>query len=684
MKVKKIRVKLLITMIPIIVLGMALLTYVSVNQSRKLINEQITNARTAELEAQNGKMLEYLLSVSNMADTIAALVEKSYKDTPMSEYEEILGNVIMDNDIVLGSGLWFEPFAYDPKEEYMGPYVYKDGDTLVTTYDYSNAEYNYFEQEYYTMCVNAQGAQFTDPYYDETSNTIMSSCAAPIIVGGKYIGCVTVDIELSTITELISQITVGKSGWATLTTGNGTYIAGADEDKIKNAENILNDSNASLATLGNVILENETGSGVYQDASLGRINVNYATIDLTGWKLLLQLPDKELVTPINRIITVMIVVALIALVATILSMALIVNNISKSISRVNDFAGSLADGDFSVEHIKVTSEDELGRMSNSLNNMYDSNKGVIQKISDHSVEIGKNSEVLKSSSKTLEEKFEQISEFMKEINSSMLSTSAATQEVNASSEEVLSNVNLLAQEAGQSLKMADEIRNRAEIVNQNSQKSFESANTLSKRFEQSLEESIANSKVVENIGQLADVISEIAEQINLLSLNASIEAARAGEAGKGFAVVAAEIGSLANNTAEAVAQIQNTISDVRGAFEGLSDEANEMLSFLKNTVSPDYSSFVDVAKQYGQDAESIEETSNKLSKMSDAIKEIMEEVTDAIQSIAEATQVTTELSTNIMDNIEKVSENVSGIAEMSHEQDSIAKDLGEVVGKFTL
>lgn len=684
MKIKKIQVKLLITMIPIIVLGMAILTYVSVNQSRKLINEQITNARTAELEAQNGKMLEYLSSVSNMADTIAALVEKSYKDIPMPEYEEILGNVIMDNDIVLGSGLWFEPFAYDPKEEYMGPYVYKDGDTLVTTYDYSNAEYNYFEQEYYTMCVNAQGAQFTDPYYDETSNTIMSSCAAPIIVGGKYIGCVTVDIELSTITELISQITVGKTGWATLTTGNGTYIAGADEDKIKNAENILNDSNASLATLGNVILENETGSGVYQDTSLGRINVNYATIDLTGWKLLLQLPDKELVTPINRIITVMIVVALIALVATILSVVLIVNNISKSISRVNDFAGSLADGDFSVEHIKVTSEDELGRMSNSLNNMYDSNKGVIQKISDHSVEIGKNSEVLKSSSKTLEEKFEQISEFMKEINSSMLSTSAATQEVNASSEEVLSNVNLLAQEAGQSLKMADEIRNRAEIVNQNSQKSFESANTLSKRFEQSLEESIANSKVVENIGQLADVISEIAEQINLLSLNASIEAARAGEAGKGFAVVAAEIGSLANNTAETVAQIQNTISDVRGAFEGLSDEANEMLSFLKNTVSPDYSSFVDVAKQYGQDAESIDETSNKLSKMSDAIKEIMQEVTDAIQNIAEATQVTTELSTNIMDNIEKVSENVSGIAEMSHEQDSIAKDLGEVVGKFTL
>ena len=96
---------------------------------------------------------------------------------------------------------------------------------------------------------------------------------------------------------------------------------------------------------------------------------------------------------------------------------------------------------------------------------------------------------------------------------------------------------------------------------------------------------------------MANVISEIADQINLLSLNASIEAARAGEAGKGFAVVASEIGSLATSTAEAVGQIQNTISQVQNAFDSLTKDAQNMLGFVVNDVTPDYSNFVEVAKK---------------------------------------------------------------------------------------
>ena len=94
----------------------------------------------------------------------------------------------MGNELVMGSGLWFEPYTYVADEEYMGPYVYKEGSGVTTTYDYTNAEYDYFSQEYYTMCVNAKEAQFTDPYYDPTSDVIMSTCACPIIVDGKYMG----------------------------------------------------------------------------------------------------------------------------------------------------------------------------------------------------------------------------------------------------------------------------------------------------------------------------------------------------------------------------------------------------------------------------------------------------------------------------------------------------------------
>ncbi len=206
MRFKRIGAKMLVGILPVVIIAMLILTSISISQSRKTINDEIQVSMEAELRARDGQMNEYLKSVSNMADTIAAMVEESYTTVAMSEYEKMLGNIILDNDIVLGSGLWFEPYAYDSSQEYMGPYVYKDGDAVVTTYDYSNAEYNYFEQEYYTMCINATKAQFTDPYYDLTSDTIMSSCAAPIIADGKYIGCVTVDISLDTITNLIDSV----------------------------------------------------------------------------------------------------------------------------------------------------------------------------------------------------------------------------------------------------------------------------------------------------------------------------------------------------------------------------------------------------------------------------------------------------------------------------------------------
>ena len=170
----------------------------------------------------------------------------------------------------------------------------------------------------------------------------------------------------------------------------------------------------------------------------------------------------------------------------------------------------------------------------------------------------------------------------------------------------------------------------------------------------------------------------------MLSLNASIEAARAGEAGRGFAVVASEIGQLSVSTSKAVEEIKTTIDEVKLAFSGIANDASALLGFVQDTVAPDYSNFVEVAEQYGRDAEAIDETSNQIFTMSESIKQIMQEVTYAIQSIAEATENTTELSSDIMGSIDIVSEDVSDISDMSDKQDVIVQNLNEVVGKFTL
>lgn len=684
MKFKKIGTKMLVVILPVVILAMLLLTAVIGFSSRDIINDQIDSRMQEELSAQSGVMGEDLHTVSSMAQSISRVVATTYQTTSMDTYEKMLGELIQDNDMVSGSGLWFEPYAYQADAEYMGPYVYKDGDQLATTYDYSNAEYNYFAQEYYELAKESTEPVFTDPYYDETSDSIMSTCAMPILVNDQFIGCVTVDIQLDAITTLVDNIKVGDAGRGMLLTAEGVYIGGAAGDKIQNSVVITEDKDApALAKAAEKILAGDSGETSYKGSD-GQINLYYSRVDATGWILIITMPNSELTQPIMQLLAKLFGICIVALIVVALVIIFSVNSISKGLNRVKAFAGSLAEGDFTVDPIQVKTQDELGVMGGSLNAMYDSNKDVISNIAEHATDIDEASTKLRSATTELSENFAEIKKNIEEVNNAMMTTSAATEEVNASTEEVLSNVNLLTEETQNSTAMAQEIRGRAKEVGETSRKSFESASTLAKQFEERLAESIENAKVVSSIEEMANVISEIAEQINLLSLNASIEAARAGEAGKGFAVVASEIGSLATSTAEAVGQIQNTISQVQNAFDSLTKDAQNMLGFVVNDVTPDYSNFVEVAKQYGEDAASIERTAENISNMSDNIKQIMQEVTAAVQSIAEATQDTTEVSGNMTEKVVVVADHVDNVSEMAEKEDVIARELTGVVSRFKL
>ena len=684
MKFKKIGTKMLVVILPVVILAMLLLTAVIGFSSRDIINDQIDSRMQEELSAQSGVMGEDLHTVSSMAQSISRVVATTYQTTSMDTYEKMLGELIQDNDMVSGSGLWFEPYAYQADAEYMGPYVYKDGDQLATTYDYSNAEYNYFAQEYYELAKASTEPVFTDPYYDETSDSIMSTCAMPILVNDQFIGCVTVDIQLDAITTLVDNIKVGDAGRGMLLTAEGVYIGGAAGDKIQNSVVITEDKDApALAKAAEKILAGDSGETSYKGSD-GQINLYYSRVDATGWILIITMPNSELTQPIMQLLAKLFGICIVALIVVALVIIFSVNSISKGLNRVKAFAGSLAEGDFTVDPIQVKTQDELGVMGGSLNAMYDSNKDVISNIAEHATDIDEASTKLRSATTELSENFAEIKKNIEEVNNAMMTTSAATEEVNASTEEVLSNVNLLTEETQNSTAMAQEIRGRAKEVGETSRKSFESASTLAKQFEERLAESIENAKVVSSIEEMANVISEIAEQINLLSLNASIEAARAGEAGKGFAVVASEIGSLATSTAEAVGQIQKTISQVQNAFDSLTKDAQNMLGFVVNDVTPDYSNFVEVAKQYGEDAASIERTAENISNMSDNIKQIMQEVTAAVQSIAEATQDTTEVSGNMTEKVVVVADHVDNVSEMAEKEDVIARELTGVVSRFKL
>ena len=687
MKFKNIGMRMIATLVPVILVATTLLTVISITVSKNITKEQVEETMNATLSSAEQQVAKNINSVKADASTLSMAVSAGYEDMSLAQFEQMLQGIIGSDDIILGSGLWFEPYVFDKDEKYVGPYVYKDGDEYVTTYDYSNAEYDYFSQEYYTLAKDSLEPIVTDPYYDETSGTIMASCSSPVYsADSTFLGCVTVDIELSSIQEMINSITIGENGYAVLLSSTGTYLAGLGipEESISNAILITEDSNSSIAAAGDVVMSADSSGMTTYEINGKTYDLYYSTIEGLGWKVIITVPESQLFASSNNLTKTMVIILIITLVISIIVILGQVRYISKGIKNVQTFAGYLASGDFTVEPINIKSKDEIGSMSVSLNEMFENNHEIISNISESASQIDTSSELLSDTASQLREQFENIKKYMSDINSQMLNASAATEEVNASVEEVNASVSILAQETDASMDMARDIESRATEILKQSQDSYDTATALSKQFEEKLAVAIENAKVVETIGSLANAISDIAEEINLLSLNASIEAARAGEQGKGFAVVATEIGGLANNTADTVNHIQDTISSVQNAFNALTEDAKGMLEFVQNTVTPDYSSFVGVANQYGEDAKSIASTSDSLKEMTDNIHAIMNEVTDAVQSIAEAAQSTADTSSNILDSVDVVNDEVVSVNDMSSSQQKIAKELTGVVNNFKL
>lgn len=684
MNFKRIQTKMLLTLLPIVAIAMTALTCISAISSATNMNRQINQNMQVTLEAEAADIDDYLNVVEAMSMSISRTVGTTYRQMELPQYETMLAEIIADNDMVLGSGIWFAPYAYDEEKEYVGPYIFKDGDTISTTYDYSNAQYDYFSQEYYTIAKDADRPVITDPYYDATSNTIMSTCTMPIYDGKTFIGCVSVDIELSSIEEVIKSVQVGSEGSAFLLSENGIYLAGVDSEKVANNQSILEDGNTSLADAGSAIVSAESGTAEYTALDGTDYNLYYGAIPSTNWHIVLQIPTAELSETTLQMMYSLVTVGVAGLLICSVIVIIQVSSIAKGIKRVQIFAQNLAQGDFTIDTLEVKTKDELGMMGRSLNDMYVGNRGVISNISEYSTEIAESSNKLKASSGRLLDEFTEIQTYMSQINEAMMSSSAATEEVNASAEEVHSSVEILAAQTDESLKMSQDIKKRAASVETASRASYDSATTLSTKFEQQLNNSIENAKVVDNIGELANIIAGIAEQINLLSLNASIEAARAGEQGKGFAVVAGEIGKLAGETASAVGNIQMTIEKVQEAFQQLSGDSKEMLAFVQDTVTPDYNLFVETATQYGEDAEFFANVSGKVSEMSANVQRVMGEVTQAIQNVAESAQETAEISGKVMTTVDEVSNMVDDVSDMSMKQQKIADNLDAVVKKFKL
>lgn len=357
--------------------------------------------------------------------------------------------------------------------------------------------------------------------------------------------------------------------------------------------------------------------------------------------------------------------------------------ISKALEKGVKFAEALGRGDLTVQ-IKSKSKDELGKLIKGLNIAQQNMKDIVVAIISQSQEVAASSEELSATLEEITSTFDTINGNTKTIASGVMDINASTEELTATIDQVSQGVTQLATRSSEGNNQALEIKKRAIIIKEKGSESKKLTEDLYIEKENNILLSIENGKVVSEIAVIASSIDSIAEQTNLLALNAAIEAARAGEHGKGFAVVADEIRSLAEQAAGYVKEITDVVNNVQRIFQELADNSKEILEFMDSRVRSDYNLLVDTGEKYGVDATFVNDLSQETASMAQELNASTDEIGSAVQTIAgniEDTSVNTEQILSSMEDTAAAMEQVAATAE---NQAQIAEKLNQLVLTFKI
>ena len=357
--------------------------------------------------------------------------------------------------------------------------------------------------------------------------------------------------------------------------------------------------------------------------------------------------------------------------------------ISRQIRKVMLFAEALGNGDL-TKSININTKDEIGILAKALNKAGENTRQLISDIIAGAGDISAMSEELAATVEEVSSSVESINQSTVEISRGAEELSASTEEITASIEEVNSSTAELATNAEDTDSASKDIQSRAVQIRNRGNQSMESAKSIYDEKQTNVLKAIEDGKIVEEIKLMADIISSIAAQTNLLSLNAAIEAARAGEQGKGFAVVANEVRHLAEQSSQTVVNIHNVIAQVQTAFDNLSQNTKEILDFIDNTVEPDYKIFVDMGIQYEKDAHYINVMADKISEASRLMSASIEQVSSAIQNVSATAEQTSTGTEGISDSVKDTAIAIEEIAKSTQNQAELAKKLNDMVKKFRI
>lgn len=534
-RIVSIKVKLLGIILPVVIIVMIILVGISYSISKNIIRRYSENLLSSSIENQSNEIEAWLnenLSAFQMAKDIIETTSPKKE-----ELQTILNGYYGVNDNCMD-----------------GLYVADINGNMITAEGSKKAESNPCESVWFQEGLSRWNMGFTGAYTNSDGEAVIS--AAGILKDGSGVmKVISADLTLERVSIIVNSFIEMDQAKAFLVSSvSGEVLAHRDMSLISKKLSEIDDN--FMQQIGKKVEE--------QNYNMEEIEGNitgFSQIDGTDWILVSYIPRKVIYADIDVLRSTMIVICLVSVLLIAVLIERVVNMVIKPVKQLTNVITDMTDGDFTIE-VKSKNNDEIGIMSKRVEKFISAMRSMIASI--HSV-----SEQLSSQANTSDVLSGQMYDASRLQSQSMKELNSTVEQLSLSVTEIAENATTLAMVVADTRDDGEQVNIKMNKTVDVSQKGKTDIQHISEAMEE-INESVHKLKVaIDKVGKasgeitnITGVIGEIADQTNLLSLNASIEAARAGEAGKGFAVVATEIGQLAKTSADSVHNIEELINEI--------------------------------------------------------------------------------------------------------------------------
>lgn len=482
--------------------------------------------------------------------------------------------------------------------------------------------------------------------------------------------CVVIDIKPSAITDFMEEIDIGDGSIIGFVTPGGRELV---------VENVEEGKESVLPEEGNVFSGQEYYTAVMDEAVA---DAGTAEVDFQGEKYLFiyshsadigfttcaLVPMRVVTSQATEIRNMTIGLVILACVIVVIVGIFITAGIENNMRRISRKFGDVAKGDLTVT-VSAKGHDEFQDLAGSATNMITNTKKLVNQVSNATGELEVSAQNVGQASELIHEYSQDITRAIGEINEGMEEQSRHAQEC-VEKTDILSNE---IQEVSHVVERVEKLVGETEgMIN----KGMEIVQVLGDRAGETTQMTVKVSESIESLRKESEIINsfvatitEITEQTNLLSLNASIEAARAGEAGRGFAVVAEEIRKLADDSAKAAGEIRNNVANITAQTQNSVESASQakaMVELQTKAVEEVIAVFREMQERMGQLIEGLKDivvSTEKADGERSAAVAAVKNISDIIEETAGSAETVNDVANKLLNHVEKLSTTASVLDE---------------------